>query len=152
MPYSDPTVQRLRSALAAAKQRCYNPRDANYRWYGAKGITICAQWKKHPAAFVEWALANDYRPGLYLDRRDNAKGYSPSNCRWVSPLESTRNRSSSIFVLHAGERLPLIEWAKRFGLTHKAIYQRYTKGERAPELFRPSRRVKPHKPCRMSGQ
>lgn len=26
-------------------QRCSNPNDKSYRWYGAKGITVCDRWR-----------------------------------------------------------------------------------------------------------
>ena len=28
------------------KKRCYKPSDAHYNNYGARGITICEEWRK----------------------------------------------------------------------------------------------------------
>jgi hypothetical protein len=36
-----------------------------------------------------------FEEGKVLDRISNEKGYSPSNCRWVSHRESARNRRPS---------------------------------------------------------
>lgn len=64
--------------------RCYNPKTANFEYYGGKGITICDEWKNTIDLFFLWAHKNGYTEGLSLDRIDNSKGYSPSNCRWVT--------------------------------------------------------------------
>lgn len=35
---------RLYAIFSGMKQRCYNPRNQHYKWYGAKGITLCEEW------------------------------------------------------------------------------------------------------------
>ena len=35
--------------------RCQNPSASRYPSYGAKGITVCPEWKE-TRAFVDWAL------------------------------------------------------------------------------------------------
>ena len=35
---------RLYSIYSGMNQRCYNPNNQHYQWYGAKGITICDDW------------------------------------------------------------------------------------------------------------
>lgn len=44
----------LYSVWQTMKQRCINPRCRGYRWYGAKGITLCEEWQ-NPESFYEWA-------------------------------------------------------------------------------------------------
>lgn len=62
-------------------QICYNKRRANYRYYGARGITVCAEWKGHPERFIEWALPRGSEtPGTSLCRIDKTQGFSPENC------------------------------------------------------------------------
>jgi hypothetical protein len=51
--------------------------------YGGRGITVCRAWKNLDI-FVTWALANSWQPGLELHRNNNDKGYSPSNCQWLT--------------------------------------------------------------------
>lgn len=48
--------------------RCYNPNAQNYRFYGARGVTICDEWKGNPKAFIEWCLANGWEKGLSVDK------------------------------------------------------------------------------------
>lgn len=84
---------RLYSIWENMKSRCYNPNANNYKYYGGKGITMCDAWKNHFIAFYNWAIANGYKDGLSIDRKDNSKGYFPSNCRWATAIEQNNNRS-----------------------------------------------------------
>ena len=74
------------------KSRCENPNNTSYLHYGGRGITVCKEWKNDVEAFVEWATVNGWKKGLLIDRRDNDKGYSPDNCRFVDSGLSVRNR------------------------------------------------------------
>ena len=78
--------------IKSAEARCRYPAVKDYKWYGARGIKVCREWAADPASFVSWALANGWRRGLELDRRDNDGDYTPTNCRFVTHLENMRNR------------------------------------------------------------
>lgn len=71
--------------------RCCNPDDPGFSNYGARGITVCARWRKSFEAF-----ANDMgprpSPDHSVDRKDNNKGYSPTNCKWATRLEQAQNK------------------------------------------------------------
>jgi hypothetical protein len=82
---------RMYSIWGAMLNKCANLTDKNY---GGKGIAVCTDWLDY-MSFKNWALANGYSDNLSIDRVDNAKGYSPDNCRWVSILIQARNRSKS---------------------------------------------------------
>lgn len=74
------------------KHRCYLLSDTNYKKYGAKGITVCDEWKNDFLSFYNWAMKNGYDQNLTLDRINNDKGYCPENCRWTTYSEQNKNR------------------------------------------------------------
>ena len=79
------------------KQRCHNSKNKAYKHYGARGIFVCEEWLNDAEAFIKWAKANGWAKGLDIDRRDNDKGYSPDNCRFVTHkvnMSNTRNSKS----------------------------------------------------------
>jgi hypothetical protein len=70
--------------------RCHRKTDRCYKWYGARGITICDRWDEYNA------FAADIGPhpgrGWTLDRIDVNGNYEPTNCRWVTGPTQQRNR------------------------------------------------------------
>lgn len=73
------------------KGRCYNKKNKVYKNYGGRGITVCDEWKNDFKAFYDWAMANGYKEGLQIDRRDNDGNYCPENCRFVTRMVNTQN-------------------------------------------------------------
>jgi hypothetical protein len=86
------TLKRLRSVRYDMVRRCHKPTDPHFKWYGARGIAVCDEWRHDSDAFIAWAVANGYQQGLEIDRRNNDLGYTPDNCRWVSRRVNTLNR------------------------------------------------------------
>ena len=66
------------------------------RLYHDRGITVCELWQKSPMAFGDWLLEHGWRKGLQIDRIDNNQGYSPENCRVVTPKENANNRRNTL--------------------------------------------------------
>lgn len=82
---------RLYQIWQLMRARCERVGATGYASYGARGISVCPNWQDFQA-FYEWAMANGYRHDLSIDRVDNEKGYSPSNCRWADAKTQSRNR------------------------------------------------------------
>lgn len=72
------------------KARCYTKTSINYRWYGARGISVCDEWKNNPEVFIKWAQENGYKKGLCLDRIDVNGNYEPSNCQFLTKDQNLR--------------------------------------------------------------
>lgn len=83
----------------AMKQRCYNPKNANYHSYGGRGITVCARWLKSFANFMK-DMGPKQPPAVTLERINVNGNYEPKNCRWATKFEQTQNkRPSHVFRL-----------------------------------------------------
>lgn len=95
---------RVYSVWASMIQRCTNPSDRNYQHYGGRGITVCKRWLK-----FENFLADMGEPpaGMTLERLKDEKGYSASNCKWVSAETQARNKRSNVWVKLRGESMLL---------------------------------------------
>lgn len=83
---------RLYGIFGMMKDRCHNPNNVSYPWYGGEGIKIYQEWLDDYTKFHEWALQSGYKENLEIDRIDSKKDYSPDNCRWVTRLIQTHNQ------------------------------------------------------------
>ena len=77
--------------------RCSNPKQASYKDYGGRGITVCARWRcgDGERTGFECFLADmgpKPSPAHTLDRRQNDGNYEPGNCRWATRSEQMLNR------------------------------------------------------------
>lgn len=74
--------------------RCRNESSTDYKWYGAKGVTVCEEWNEY-VNFRDWAISNGYKDDLTIDRIDPFGNYEPSNCRWATIKEQNFNKRNS---------------------------------------------------------
>lgn len=101
-------------------QRCNNPNNSQYEYYGDRGIKVCAEWEADFGAFLRWATldtAPHWQRGLTLDRRDNELGYSPQNCRWATVAEQNRNQRRTKKYDFNGEQLVATDIARILGIS-----------------------------------
>ncbi len=75
---------------AMMRNRTTNPRAMDWKYYGGRGITLCKQWYD----FRNFLADMGERPSraLTIDRINNAKGYSPANCRWATKKQQRQNQ------------------------------------------------------------
>ncbi|MDI6789928.1 MAG: hypothetical protein QME44_04465 [Thermodesulfobacteriota bacterium] len=118
------------------KTRCYNDKEPCWKNYGGRGIKVCAEWQEF-VPFMKWALANGYRPGLEIDRRDNDGDYSPDNCRFVTTVVNMRNKRNNHPITIGGETRILAEWAEISGLHHTLVLYRLRDGWDEEDLLVP---------------
>lgn len=110
---------------SAMKARCHSTSCVKYGRYGARGITVCEEWRNSFKEFETWALGHGFREDLQIDRIDNEKGYSPENCRWVTCLQNQANRHNSI-IFPSGETTAQV--GERLGLSPNSIRERLRRG------------------------
>lgn len=93
------------------KTRCTNPNRGTFKYYGGKGVVVCADWQLYEN-FKYWAINNGYLPSLYLTRNDLNGNYCPSNCQWADVYEKLKSQKRSMRITAFGETKMLREWAK----------------------------------------
>jgi hypothetical protein len=101
------------------KQRCYNPNNGGYEWYGRKGVELYEPWHTFQNFNRDVLSEIGPKPGARhsIDRIDNRKGYIPGNLRWATPDQQTANRHNVSFLRVDGRDFPLHNAFLHLGLT-----------------------------------
>jgi len=113
----------LYSIWSGMRDRCNRKSNRKYKDYGARGISVCAEWDD-AGVFIKWGEANGWQPGLQIDRIDNDGNYSPDNCRFVTQAVNVGNRRCTI--KHDG--MTLSDWARAHGVSYWTARARVIKG------------------------
>lgn len=121
----------------AMRQRCNNPNDKNFAWYGGRGIRVCERWSEF--SVFESDMGHTYEPGLTIDRIDNDGDYSPQNCRWATMTEQRFNRANTIRIQTPKGEMTLREAASAYGVPEQRLRHRYSAGVRGERLLSRSR-------------
>lgn len=97
---------------------------------------VSSVWQSF-APFLEWVIASNWRPGLFLARRDPAGPYSPENCTFLPGAEAVTHQNPpkvfskpKILVTAFGETKSLRDWArdKRCQVTKAGLRDRLRNG------------------------
>ena len=114
-------LERTRRSWYDMKLRCLEPKTRCYKWYGGRGITICKRWMTFENFLADMGLKPD---GMSLDRIDNAKHYTPENCRWADRFTQMANSRRTHYITFRGETLLLRQWSERLGIASHTIAKR----------------------------
>ena len=108
------------------KIRCSNPNNKYYHCYGERGIKVCNRWRySFPNFFND--MGKKPSPIHQLDRINNNRNYTPSNCRWTTPTKNSNNKRNNVFIEYMGERKTIAEWSRHLNIPFSRISYRHLK-------------------------
>ena len=70
--------------------RCLNPNNKEFKYYGKRGISVCARWRDFENFFAD--MGSKPSKNLTIERINNDGDYSPSNCKWATHMEQSKNK------------------------------------------------------------
>lgn len=118
--------KRLWKIWTGIRDRCNNPNNSSYHYYGGRGISVCDEWNDFEK-FMIWSISNGYDDTLTIDRIDTNGNYEPSNCKWSTRMEQTRNRNITKKVTYGDKKIPVSEVAEIEGITYQKAYDKYVR-------------------------
>ena len=117
--------EREYSIWSSMKQRCLNSKARAYKWYGGRGIKICDRWLNDDNGFSNFLKDMGNAPPDYsIDRIDPNGNYEPSNCRWASWYQQSRNKTNSHFITVNGITKNITDWSNKCGISRSEINHR----------------------------
>ena len=119
--------KRLYRIWMGLRCRCNNTHSKDYNLYGGRGVTVCDAWNNYEN-FRNWALANNYKDNLSIDRIDPNGGYTPENCRWVINQVQANNKRNNMKITAFGETRTASEWGRLLGIQSPTIRLRIHHG------------------------
>lgn len=106
------------------RQRCNDSNAPQFKDYGGRGIKICKRWDK----FENFLSDMGEKPReMSLDRKNNEKGYSKSNCRWATRAEQNRNKRNIQKVIFRGKEFYLLDLCEKYKMNVRTIRARMTR-------------------------
>lgn len=140
--FSHPLKHKLKWMISNMIRRCHVPGSRRYERYGARGISVCDEWRYNRTAFFEWAVANGVREDLSIERIDLDGNYCPENCRFATAIEQQNNTSRNRFLAWDGKIKTLAQWARELGVRPQAMQHRVARSWNIERIFtQPFRRV-----------
>lgn len=132
--------KRYYKILIGMIDRCYNPKNTAYKYYGERGIEICDEWLNDHSKFCEWAIKNGYEDGLSIERIDVNGNYCPENCKWIPLSEQCKNkrrygREPYKYIVDGKEKT-LKEIQKEYKISPQLFSYRIKQGMNADEIIK----------------
>lgn len=127
---------RLYRIWQGMRTRCNNPNSKDYKWYGAKGVSVCPEWDDFNE-FYQWAIQNGYDDSKTIDRIESDGPYSPSNCKWSTTKEQLRNRECTRYITINGVTKTMSEWSECSGINYQTLRTRVDKNWPEERLLDP---------------
>ncbi|MFA5252763.1 MAG: hypothetical protein WC454_09300 [Phycisphaerae bacterium] len=117
----------LHSVWNSIKQRCLNPKSSRYKYYGARGISVCEEWLDF-IPFYEWAISHGYKNYLTIERKNNDGDYCPENCTFVGRKKQANNRRTSKYIVYKSLKKTLAQWGDLLDINPTVLCKRLIRG------------------------
>lgn len=91
-------------------QRCTNSKNNNYKYYGAKGVSVCDRWKLSFEYFLE-DMGKKPSKNHSIERVENLGDYGPGNCIWDIRRNQDRNKRRNNRLEYNGRSEIIKDWA-----------------------------------------
>lgn len=116
-------------------QRCTNKNSSSYPEYGGRGISIYAPWLIFENFFAD--MGKKPSDNHSLDRYPNNEtgNYEPSNCRWGTTEQQSRNKRTNRYIEYDGENLVITDWAKKLKTTLSSISIMMKRGKSFGQVY-----------------
>lgn len=116
----------IHNVWCGIKQRCNNPNNTFYHYYGGRGIEVCDEWINDFQNFLDdMGIPEE---GMTLDRIDNNLGYFKENCRWATRKQQACNTRQNKLITYKDETLNITQWAKKLGVPRNTFDERLRRG------------------------
>lgn len=112
---------KLKSIRTSMIARCTRRSCKDYPRYGGRCIKVCDQWLKSPLKFYKWAMANGYKDGLSIERKNFNGNYEPSNCIFIPISRQAANTCRSRKLAFNGTTMNVADWARHLGISPQTL-------------------------------
>jgi hypothetical protein len=111
---------------AAARDRCYNPKNPKFKNYGARGIRLCDHWHD----FENFYRDMGDRPSTKysINRINNDGDYCKENCEWAESKKQSRNKTTTRYLIINNEKIDIKTASELYGVAMSTIRYRISHG------------------------
>src|SRR6185312_11677060 len=106
------------------KQKCLNPKNKQFKDFGAKGITICNSWIDFSNFYQD---IGNIEIGLNLVLKDGANVFNKDNIELITNKEHSNRKKSNKLITYDGRSLSIAEWSRITGISQGTLRARIFK-------------------------
>lgn len=106
--------------------RCHRQENVSFKFYGARGISVCDEWKTSFEAFA--ADMGDRPLGCSLERKNNNLNYNKENCKWATHTDQMNNRRGNIIISFDGQEMTMAQFARFIGFPYAKVRSAIKRG------------------------
>lgn len=109
------------------KNTCTNPNNANYKYYGGRGIIMYDHWMQdfwNFASDIEAIIGPQPTDDHVLDRIDNDGDWEPGNVQWSTRQYNSNHRTTNHRVQFQGKTMSIADLARLTNMNFSTLWSR----------------------------